>query len=131
MQGKGYPKLSLRISVIAGFLFLCSAVARGQEVRSAASSASSSSEAPAEVRALSDLIRGLQVQVETLNAQLGDLRAEQERANAEARELRRELDLVKAQGAPGPSGPLNPYSAPPLKESAGQLAAASSPTPAQ
>jgi hypothetical protein len=131
MQGKGYPKLSLRICVIAGFLFLCSAVARGQEVRSAASSGSSSSEAPAEVRALSDLIRGLQVQVETLNSQLGDLRAEQERANAEARELRRELDLVKAQGAPGPSGPLNPYSAHPLKESAGQLAAASSPTPAQ
>jgi hypothetical protein len=131
MQGKCDPKLSLRICVVAGFLFLCSAVAQGQEVRSAASSSSSSSEAPAEVRARSDLIRGLQVQMETLNSQLGDLRAEQERANAEARELRRELDLVKAQGAPGPNGPLNPYSAPPLKESAGQLAAASSSTPAQ
>jgi hypothetical protein len=131
MQGKGYPKLSLRICVVAGFLFLCSAVAQAQDVRSAASSSSSSSEAPAEVRALSDLIRGLQVQVETLNSQLGDLRAEQERANAEARELRRELNLLKAQGAPAPSGPLNPYSAPPAKESAGRLASASSTTPAQ
>jgi hypothetical protein len=131
MQGKGYPNLSLRICVVAGFLFLCSAVAQAQEVRSAASSSSSSSEAPAEVRVLSDLVRGLQVQVETLNLQLGHLRVEQDRANAETHELRRELDLMKAQGAPAPSGPLNPYSAPPLKESAGQLASTSSPTPPQ
>ena len=131
MQGKGYPKLSLRICVVAGFLFLSSAVAQGQEARSAATSSSSSSEAPAEVRALSDLVRGLQAQMQTLNAQLGDLRAEQERANAEARELRRELNLVKTQGGPAPSGPLNPYSAPSAKESAGQPASVSSPTLAQ
>ena len=116
MLGMGYSKLSLRICVAAVFLFLSSVVVQGQEVRSAASSNSSASEAPAEVRALSDLVRGLQAQVQTLNSQLGDLRLEQERANTEARELRRELDLVKAQGAPAASGPLNPYSAPPAKE---------------
>jgi hypothetical protein len=127
MQGKGYPKKSLRICVSASLLFLCSAVAHGQETRSAASSGSSASEAPAEVRALSDLIRDLQVQVQTLNSQLGDLRAEEERTNTEARELRRELDLVKAQGPPAASGPMNPYSAAPMKESAGQPASASSP----
>jgi hypothetical protein len=127
MQGQGYPKKSLRICVSASLLFLCSAVAQGQETRSAASSGSSASEASAEVRALSDLIRDLQVQVQTLNSQLGDLRAEEERTNTEARELRRELDLVKAQGPPAASGPMNPYSAAPMKESAGQPASASSP----
>jgi hypothetical protein len=126
MQGKGYPKLSRGICVVASFLFLCSAVVQGQDIRSAASSSSSTTEAPAEVRALSELIRGLQVQVQTLNSQLGDLRAEQERSNTEARELRRELDLVKSQGAPAANGPLNPYSAPPAKESTGQTASAPS-----
>jgi hypothetical protein len=131
MQDEGYPKLSLRIILVAGVLFLCSVAAQGQEVRDAASSSSSDSEMPAEVRALSDLIRGLQAQVQTLNSQLGDLRMEQERSNAEARELRRELDLVKAQGAPASRGPLNPYSASPAKESAGQPASVPSATPPQ
>ena len=131
MQDKGYPRLSLRIILVAGILFLCSAAAQGQEVRDSASSSSSGSETPAEVRALSDLIRGLQAQVQTLNSQLGDLRMEQERASAEARELRRELDLVKAQGAPASRGPLNTYSAPPAKESAGQPASVPSATPPQ
>jgi hypothetical protein len=126
MQRKGYPKRTLRIGVVAGFLFLSSVIAQGQEVRSAASSSSSTPEAPAEVRALSDLIRGLQVQVQTLNSQLGDLRTQQERTSAEARELRRELDLVKAQGAPATSRPLNPYSAAPAKEIVAQPASASS-----
>jgi hypothetical protein len=127
MLGTGYSKISLRICVLAGFLFSCSVVARGQEVRTAASAGPSSAEAPTEVRALSDLIRDLQAQVQTLNSQLGDLRNEQKRATAEERELRRELDLVKAQGAPAPSGPLNPYSAPPAKESAEQPSSAASP----
>ena len=129
MQGDGYPKLSLRICVVAGFLFLSSVIAHGQEVRSAASYGPSSSEGPAEVRVLSDLIRDLQVQVQTLNSRLGDLRMEQERTSAEARELRRELDLVKSQGAPAANGPLNPYSAPPAKEIVGQPASASSAPP--
>ena len=128
MQVKGHPKLSLRILAVAGVLFLCSVAAQGQEMRAAASSSSSASEAPAEIRALSDLIRGLQAQVDTLNSQLGGLRMEQERTSAEARELRRELNLVKAQGTPAPSGPMNPYSAPPPKETAGQPSSASSPT---
>ena len=131
MPGKGYSKLSLRISAAAVFLLLCVAAARGQEVRSAASSSSSPSEAPAEVRALSELIRDLQVQVQSLNSQLGDMRTEQERASAEARELRRELDLVKAQGAPGASGPLNPYSATSPKESVRQVDSTTSPMPSQ
>jgi hypothetical protein len=58
MQAKGYPKLSLKIFAVAGILFLGAVASRGQETRSSASSGSSASEAPAEVRALSDLIRG-------------------------------------------------------------------------
>src|ERR1700676_1106787 len=131
MKDKGYPKVSLRMIAIAGVLFLCSVSAHGQDTRDAASSSSSAAEAPAEVRALSELIRGLQAQVQTLNSQLGDLRMEQERASAEARELRRELDLVKAQGAPAANGPLKPYSAPSATESAAQPVSTSSPTPPQ
>ncbi len=129
MLDMGYQKLSLRICVAAGFLLLCSVVVRAQDVRSAASSDSSPVEAPADVRALSELIRDLQSQLQTLNSQLGDLRTEQERTNAEARELRRELDLVKSQGGPAASGPLNPYPAPSAKESAGRAISASSTAP--
>jgi len=131
MQSMGYPKLSLRIFVAAVFLCLSSAVSRGQEVRSAASSNPSAPEVPAEIRVLSDLVRGLQAQVQTLNSQLGDLRMEQERASTEARELRRQLDLVKAQGSPAAGGPLNPYSAPPAKEIVTQSGPTSSVAPSQ
>ena len=128
MQGMSDPKLFVRICVVAGVLFVCSAAVRAQEVRSAASSNPSASEVPAEIRALSDLVRGLQYQVQTLNSQLGNLRTAQERANEEARALRRELDLVKAQGTPAANSPLNSYSAPPvpLKESALQIGPAPS-----
>src|SRR5579862_9011227 len=122
MQGKRYPKPTLRIGVIAAVLFLCSATALGQQVRSAPSSNSSSPEAPVELHALSDLIRNLQDEVQALNSQLGDLRSQQERSSAEARELRHELDLMRAQEAPSASGPLNPYAQPPAKESSAQPA---------
>jgi hypothetical protein len=131
MYAKGYPKPSLKIFAVTGILFLVAAAARGQESRSAPSSSSSASETPAEVGALSELIRGLQAQVQALNSQLGDLRVEQERANAEARELRRELELVKTQGTPAASGPLNPYAAPAARDSAMPPVAASLPMPSQ
>jgi hypothetical protein len=130
MQGKSYLKRSLTFCMVGGLLSVCAVGVHGQEVRSAASSSPSSTDAPAEVHELSELIRGLQAQVQTLNSQLGDLRVEQERASAEARELRRELDLVKSQGAPAAGGPLNPYSAPPARESAGQPASSTSPAAA-
>ena len=62
MQGMGYPKQFLKICATVGSLFLFSIAAQAQAVRSAASSDSSSlsTEAPAELRALSDLIRNLQ-----------------------------------------------------------------------
>src|SRR6266481_4968156 len=73
MQRIDMWKRFLRIWVVAGVPFFCSAVARGQEVRSAASSSPSTSEAPDEIRALSGLVRDLQAQVQTLNSQLGEL----------------------------------------------------------
>lgn len=115
MPGKRCPKTFLKVSVAAVILFCGSRVAHAQDTLRADSSAAAappSSAAPAEVRALAGLVRDLQTEVQTLNSQLGDLRVEQERANAEARELRKELELVRAQGAPAPSGPLNPYSPP-------------------
>jgi hypothetical protein len=130
MQGMGYQRFILKLCAAAGSLFLCSA-AHGQKASLAASLSSASSEAPSEVRALSELIRDLQTQVQTLNSQLGDLRAEQERTSEEARELRRELDLVEAQGSYAPDRPMNQYSAPVPKESIAQPAPAASPVPPQ
>jgi len=123
MQANVLANRCVRIFAFAGSLLLYSAAAQAQEFREA--SATNSTEAPSEVRVLADLIRGLQDQVQTLNSQLGDLRKEQERTSAEARELRRELDLVRAQGAPAPSGSMNSYSAPPAKESIAQSAPSS------
>jgi hypothetical protein len=120
MLGKSYPNVILKVGAATGALLVCSIVVQGQGVQNAAGSNGSASEATADVRALSELVRDLQAEVQTLNSQLGDLRMEQERANREAGELRRELDLVKAQGAPAPSGPLNPYSAPPANQIVGQ-----------
>ena len=134
MQGKSHPKLVVRICLVAGLLLPCSLAAQSQQARSAASSSPSASEAsetPAEIRALADLIRGLQDQVQTLNSQVGDMRVEQERASQEARELRRELNLVRAHGSPAPGGPLNPYSEPAARDSLAQPAPAASPAPPQ
>jgi hypothetical protein len=111
MERKGYPKIFPRICATAGCLFLSSAVLYGQEGRLASASSSPSADSAAEVRALSELIRDLQGEVQSLNAQLGDLRAEQARAGEETRELRRELDLMKAT-APASSGLQNQYGTP-------------------
>jgi hypothetical protein len=126
MQTNRSAKPFLTICVAAGMLFLCPELGHAQEVRGAAYSRPAAMESPAEISALSELIRGLQDQVRALNSQLGDLRMEQQRASAESRELRRELDLMKAQGAPAPSGPMNLFTAPPAKELAGQPAQATS-----
>jgi hypothetical protein len=99
MRVKSCRWKGLRICVAASSLFLFSAVVHGQEASRAAPSSSPASErksAP-EIRALADLIRDLQVQVQTLNSQLSELRTEEQRTSEEARDLRRELDLAKGQ----------------------------------
>jgi hypothetical protein len=129
MWGKSDSKRSLTICVLAGFLLSCSISARGQEFRSAAVSAASPSlEAPLDVRALTEVIRGLQSEVQTLNSQVVDLRREQEHASEETRSLRQELDLMKAQTSPAASPSINSYAPPPAaKASAAQVIEAPSP----
>jgi hypothetical protein len=112
MEGKSYPKIFPRICATAGCLFLSSALLYGQEGRLASASGSPSAESPADVRALSELIRDLQGEVQSLNAQLGDLRAEQTRSGEETRQLRHELDLMRAAAAPVPGGSQNQYGMP-------------------
>jgi len=71
MQAQGNAKPCLKISMVAGLLFFCTIPARAQEARRApASSSSADSETVAEVRTLADLVRDLQVQVQTLNGQI-------------------------------------------------------------
>jgi hypothetical protein len=118
----------LKICVAASSLFLFSAVVHGQDASTAARSSSPASEREAgpEIRALADLIRDLQAQVQTLNSQLSELRTEEQRTSEEAHELRHELDLAKgrtlstpnasldstpasvSQGYPPPSRPASP-----------------------
>jgi hypothetical protein len=134
MLSRGCLNRSIRICSVVGFLSLCTVVTRGQESRSAPSSippASPAAEAPAEIGVLSGLIHDLQVQVQTLNSQIGDLRAEQERATADSRQLRLELLAMKSQGPAATGGPLNPYAAPVAKEIAAQPAVAASTIPSQ
>src|SRR5579863_3584403 len=129
MWGEKQLKRSLKMFIFAVFLLSCAISAQGQELRSVAvSTASPSLEAPADVRALAETIRGLQSEVQTLNSQLGDLRREQEHASDEARALRRELELVKAQTSPAASGSINASAAPSVEqESAAPMIEASSP----
>ena len=114
MQGMPYRKCFLTIGLTAGLSILCPVV-RGQELKPASASPAFP-DAPADVRALSELVRDLRTQVQALSSQLGDLREEQERSRAEAIELRHQLELVKVQGGSGPSEPLNSYSTPPAKQ---------------
>jgi hypothetical protein len=133
MQGKVYANSCRKIGTVAGFLFVTAIAARAQEVRSAPSSGPAArSEAAPELRALADLVRDLQGQVQTLNDQLGELRAAQAQAGEAQRELRRELDLMKSQGAPTERGPLNPYpAAPPRDSTPAASISASEPAPPQ
>jgi len=136
MNGLSHPGRPLQIFLLAGWFIASAVAARGQDVRSAASSGTAPADSPAapeDVRALSGLIRDLQEQVQTLNTQLGDLRKEQERTTAEARELRHELEAIKGQPAQGGTSPLNPYGPPPANRPAGQSASiqASEPAPPQ
>jgi len=134
MKGSGQPKRFLQVGFLAGCLAVAAVSARGQDMRSAASSGSAPADSPAtasDVRALSELIRDLQDQVQTLNTQLGDVRKEQERASAEALELRHELDAMKGPSAPAQGSPLNPYGPPPANRASGETQSAAPSEPVQ
>jgi len=89
----------LKICLVASSLFLFPAAVHGQDAARAAASSSPASEREAEpeIRALADLIRDLQAQVQTLNSQLSELRTEEQRTSEEALNLRHELDLAKGR----------------------------------
>lgn len=106
METKRYRKILREFVAVIGLLCVSSPVTLGQEERTTPSS-TSLSERTEEVHALSELIRDLQAQVQTLKSQLGDLRTQQQRTAAEARALRQELDLAKTQMASTASGPAN------------------------
>jgi hypothetical protein len=112
MQGKRYRNDMGKAFAVVGLLCLSSAIAYGQEEKRSTPSSPSPSETEGEVRALSELIRDLQAQVQTLKSQLGDLRTEQQRAIEEARTLRQELDLARAQMVPAASEQANLHSTP-------------------
>ena len=98
MRVKSCRWKELRICVAASSLFLFCAVVQGQDASTAAPSISPASEREArpEIRALADLIRDLQAQVQTLNSQLSELRTEEQRTSEEARDLRSELEDRKS-----------------------------------
>jgi hypothetical protein len=119
-----------KVGLAASSLFLFAALVHGQDAERSAPSGPPASEREAgpDLRALADLIRDLQAQVQTLNSQVSELRSEQQRTSDEGRALRHELDLAKegmhARGdanlglapSPLPQG----YSSPSKKPSAGE-----------
>lgn len=130
MNTFGRSRRRLQTFLLTVWFGAAALAAHGQEAREAVFSGGGSAGAPAEsadIRALSELIRGLQDQVQTLNEQLGDLRKEQESTHAEALELRHELDSMRGQsgqGSPG-SAPFNPYGPPPANRPAPSVSAES------
>ena len=134
MRGLVHSGQRVRVYFLTACLAASAISVRGQEVRNAASSgsaAAATSPEADEVRALTELVRGLQDQVQTLNAQLADLRKEQERAGSEARELRTELDAMKSQGGAAPGAPYNPYGPPPANRPPAQASSPSTSDRAQ
>jgi len=105
MQGRSYRRIYLNVCVAAASFCLCALNGHGQDGGRLAPSSSPSPEISSEVRALSDLVRDLQIQVQALNSQLTELRAEQQSGKEETRELRRQLDNVNAQAVPPKNGP--------------------------
>jgi hypothetical protein len=106
METKRYRKILWEFVAVIGLLCVSSPVTFGQEEKRSTPPSTSTSETTGEVHALSELIRDLQAQVQTLKSQLGDLRTEQQRTAAEARALRQELDLAKTQMPSTASGPV-------------------------
>ena len=126
MNAFGRPRRRIQTFLLAVWFGVAALVAHGQEAGRAVSSGGGSTDSPPaapNARALSELIRDLQDQVQTLNTQLGDLRKEQESTRAEALELRHELDAMRVQSGQG-SGPFNPYGPPPANRPAAQAPSA-------
>jgi hypothetical protein len=126
VQCKRNPNILRRAFAVVGLLSLSSAVAYGQAEGTPASSSPPKSETAVDVRALTELVRDLQAQVQALNSQLGDLRAKQQQTSEDARALRQELDLAKAQMAPVASASANLSSTPVAGVSNARPAAGSS-----
>lgn len=104
MRGPFRLKSILTIPALSAILVVCPAGARGQTMRSPGSSgpgAAESAEPPADMRALVNVVRDLQAEVQALHSQLGEMQAEQQRASEEARSLRRELEAMKSPAGPG------------------------------
>jgi hypothetical protein len=112
VQCKRYQNILRRAFAVVGLFCLSSGVVYSQEQGRSAPSSPPKSETAMDVRALTELIRDLQGQVQALNSQLGDLRAKQQQTSDEARALRQELDLAKARMVPVASGSANLYSTP-------------------
>jgi hypothetical protein len=109
MRGDSFQKL-LRISAAASVFLLGAGALRAQSTSQP--SQPSFPPAPASnIGALADSVRELQVQVQSLAAQLAELRTEELRNHAETRELRQQLEIARAQNSPqmGPEASHDPY----------------------
>jgi hypothetical protein len=109
MRGDSFQKI-LRISAAAS-VFLVGAGTLGAQTTSQPSQPSLPPAPASNIGALADSVRELQVQVQSLAAQLADLRAEQLRNHAETRDLRQQLEIARAQNSPqmGPAASHDAY----------------------
>ena len=98
MQGKSHRKLLLNICVAAAFFCLCALNGYGQEGGRLAPSSSPPPESASDARALSELIRDLQTEVQALNSQLTELRAAQQSAKEEVTRASARIGYCESEG---------------------------------
>jgi hypothetical protein len=97
MRGNHWRKCILGFSAVLIWPIVSCDPARAQNANTAVSSAPQDSAQAADPATVATLLKQLQVQIDTLNAQVKDLKTQQQSAQADASAMRKELDATKSQ----------------------------------
>jgi hypothetical protein len=126
MQRSQRTRLFLWVLPLAILLLFSSAVARSQEAKGAASTASAS-----DLKSLVTALQQLQSQIQTLNSQMSELRTTQQQALRESQELRAELNRTREQLAARTGDAYATYAAPSPQPPAPSAVSATATAPPQ
>jgi hypothetical protein len=97
MRGNHWWKCILGVSALLIWPMVSCDPARAQNVDTAAGSAAHGPAQAADLATVASLLKQLQAQIDTLNAQVKDLKTQQQSAQADASAMRKELDVTKSQ----------------------------------
>jgi hypothetical protein len=91
------------IALFSGTLLAGNVLLEAQEAPKSASASPSQAEQPVDARVLSEAIRDLRSQVQSLKAELSEMKTQQKQASEDTRELRRQLSEAALPPSPGSS----------------------------